>query len=113
MKYIKQYETLNIGQPKVGNYVLCEEISSSTAEYTKNNIGKIIFIIDDDKDNMEKYRLFNDYKYIIWYEHTIEIPRDEVYFNGCCRRMKRAEIKYWSKNKRDLQAILKLNKYNL
>jgi hypothetical protein len=116
MKHIQAYETINNGQPKVGDYVLCDEISSSTKEYTRNNVGKIIFIIDE--SNMQKYRLFDDFKYIIRYEYKgeiidSEITQDEDFFDGYCRRMKSEEIIYWSSDKRELNAILKSNKYNL
>jgi len=49
MRYLKTYEEINIGQPNVGDYVICKENSGDrsddeVADFIVNNIGKIIKI---------------------------------------------------------------------
>lgn len=102
-RFNENIENINLGIPKIGDYVLCEEIINNfnfinwekeyikTIELTKNNIGLITSINSDNSYNV-LYR---------------NIPEDIIDFfdikgtNGI-REMEINEIKYWSKNKKDL-----------
>jgi len=98
----KLFETINVGKPEIGDFVICNE-DDSTSEvtyFTSNNIGKYI-----------KYNYDIEYHYAIYYEDT---PKDlGVYFSNGERNMTLDEIKYWSKNKEELEYIIKTNKFNL
>lgn len=100
-------------KPQVGDYVICEEKSYTTdltvVSFIKSNIGQLIEI-NSDKEV--------DYPYVVKYENVT----DEIYayFGGGsdniydkCRGMSETEIKYWAKNKKELEHILRAKKYNL
>jgi len=118
MRYIKTYETLNESlDPEIGDFVICKENikNNSVAEFTSNNIGKLVDIDEVDysaahyivgyKDVPEKY---NDY-------FRIGTPLTELNKESkrLYRRMHRDEIIYWSPNKEDCKAYLAAKKYNL
>lgn len=127
MKYIKTYETViepEFGdEPEVGDYVICEEFSvlgdfSDLTYYISSHIGKFIRYTEaSDGWRVCRGRVNqHDYPYLIEYEN---IPEEmNVYFrNGLegetCRGMRLSEIKYWSKNKKELEAVLIAKNYNL
>ena len=108
----KIFEEINDGKPQVGDYVICEEENfnkNPVKKYVNENIGKIIkihspnsilwFLIEYDIDfitcgfDIDKFQLEED-------------PIG-------CRNMNRDEIKYWSKDKEELESILSAKKYNL
>jgi len=104
MKHIKVYDNLDNNEPEEGDYVICKEHSLNKyfVLFLENNIGKIIKI--------------NDYRYFITYDNIPEECNDYfmLYFcNFKTRDFFKSEIKYWSKNKKDLEIILQANKYNL
>lgn len=136
MRYIKLYENLDDGSnnrttgliydgyPKIGDYVICEEHSGSEdyktyktlIEFEIRNIGKIVDFRNTTNLNDE----FNgiDQKYNIFVQYN-NIP-DEIYddFNyhndiEYCRIFAENEIIHSSKNKKDLEHIIKAKKYNL
>ncbi len=41
----KLYEQLNINEPQIGDYVLCDEVDSEIirVDFIRNNIGKIVY----------------------------------------------------------------------
>ena len=102
MKFIKNFENTNINIPKVGDYVICQEKKydkSDISDFLKNNIGQIIC-------SFENSELFS-----IKYSN---IPDDlKFFFKKNCRGMFINEIKYYSKNKKDLEIYITANKYNL
>ena len=106
MKYLKKYEDTNINKPKVGDYVLCEEkyTENVTVQYQdvlnfiSNNVGVIKFIRNNDF-----YVAYNNVP-----QELTRFFRDEN-----SRRMENSEIKYWSDNKEELEAILASKKYNI
>jgi len=119
MKHIKGYKNLNNNEPMEGDYVICEEDEyypnypiESVNTLIKNNIGRIITI-------EYSYINKNNDRYYITYDNIPEECDDyfsDIYNNGFkfkTRDMLREEIKYWSKNKKDLEIILQANKYNL
>jgi len=105
----KLYESINKGKLKIGDYVICDDksdVPEHSIEFIKNNIGKYVKFITN-----------SVYSYIIEYEN---IPNEcksefeENMFNDInCRRMELKEIKYWSKDKKELEEVLAANKYNI
>jgi hypothetical protein len=106
MKHLKIYEELNIGEPNVGDYVICTNnfFNENLREFLQNNIGRII---NGEKSSMDYY--------IVFYE---DIDDDlNKYFNELADGYEipifESEILYWNKNKEELQYIIDANKYNL
>lgn len=109
MKYLKTFEEINIGEPEVGDYVICKEDNEDRSDdkardFTIRNIGKIVRISPNLK-----------YKYDVSYEN---IPiKLYQFFNDInkekCRPIRYDEIIYWSKNKEELIPFISSNKYNL
>ena len=107
MKYIKKYESLNLHEPKIGDYV----IVNIDTDYTeiKNYLSDKIGIIKE----MGEWRAED---YIIEFEEYF--PENfweflEITSNSKIMTIYKKEIKYWSDNKQELQKLLFLNKYNL
>jgi len=98
---IKNYKKY-VSNPNVGDYVYCEEkgISGKLYDFIYSNIGQII----------SKNDIINTYK--IKYEN---IPHglDYGYFEDHCRTINWFEIKYFSKNKEELELRLQSKKYNI
>jgi len=104
MKIKRFNESLNEGNPEVGDYVICLNDNNSSDGmyyekgsvydiYLNNNIGKIISI--------------NDNRYLIEYD-------DFPGWNGRESKQRRYfDVTYWSKNKSELESILQTNKFNL
>lgn len=111
MKHIKTFETVNEGEPQVGDYVICKEsMDENLDEFISNNIGKFVrFRVENDP-------VANIFECIIQYEN---IPTQLQYGFDCainlnnCRGMRIDEISKWSKNKKDLDLEIELKKYNL
>ena len=111
MKYIKTYETVNkTKKPIIGDYVLCLDQSDDNDlnDFLSNNIGQYIAPFGSD-----------EFPYEI--EYT-DIPRDlygafsvdgEDGNNLGTRQFSLKEIKYWSKDKKNLELIITTNKYNI
>jgi len=111
MKHIKEYENLNNNEPEEGDYVICKDIFISGYRMSKklldlflsNNIGRI-----------ERINI-NINRYYIVYDNIPEGCKNSfmTYHNFQVRDFFRKEIKYWSKDREDLEVILQANKYNL
>jgi len=103
-----------IGEPEVGDYVACEDYAEYgylnieeenliMRNFISNNVGKVVVYNSDD-----------NYPYIVKYKIPKKLHiniRD--FFNFDKRDMSRNEIKFWSKNKKDVEAYLAGKKYNL
>ena len=104
MKYIKKYESINIGTPKKGDYVICEEsnlnLPTEFRSFISNNIGQL--------NNIDEYS--NVYKV-----HYDNIPIEFInrFDDDSEREMFLKEIKNWSEDKHDLETIFSVKKYNL
>ena len=101
----KMFETINENSPEIGDYVICNEIDSEFEDeinlFISNNVGEFVrFDIYDAK-----------YPYYIYYENAPDNLK--VYFFNNARNMRIDEISYWSKNKEELELILKSKKFNL
>ena len=115
----KLFEEINVGEPKVGDYVICEEIPQSTPkfqyadviEFLKNNIGKIKKISYNPDPNLEGVER---YSYIVAY-NNIPLSLITYFLSGKnnARRMFKDNIIYWSKDRDELETILLSKKYNV
>jgi len=115
MKYIKTYESINKGTPKIGDWVICYEADSIAdfmprVIFTRNNIGQITETGGNSPYTYVNY--FNVPKEILY-----NIKQKYIGFDISDGKFERGmlenEIIYWSKNKEDLEAILSAKKYNL
>lgn len=113
-KYIKTYENILKNQAKINDYVIIDSIFK-TIKYFENSIGRITSIENDldfegDSDIIEiKYENIPD--------DVIDRAKfffDFIIFNNTSYIIvSRDQIRYWSKNKEELEAKLMANKYNL
>lgn len=104
MKYIKKFENLE-NKLEIGDYVLCEE--KLDHEYTTD-----IIMENFSSTHIGKYVANKDDNIcLIEYKKIPDIIKD--YFDGNNRQILIEEIKYFSKNKKELELILVTNKYNL
>lgn len=89
------YESINNGKPKKGDYVIVDfrgDIITKIGQITYIKYNSYLpYLIEYDDD-------FNYYDYGL-YDKYISINLDE--------------IKYWSKDKKELETLIQANKYNL
>jgi len=105
MKYIKKFESVDA--PQIGDYVVCQDGLSPSSDndnllndFMSNNIGVIVM-----------YDPKSSYGYEIEYNN---IPDNAMeYFSNNYILVSKSEIKFWSKNKEDVEAYLSGKKYNL
>ena len=113
MKYLKTFE--NVNEPQIGDYVAVEEefYASSDAtdqlfDFTSTHIGKIVTY----KPNHFK----GENVFCVKYENVpekLQYAFEDVNLQKMCRNMLLVEIKFWSKNKEDVEEYLASKKYNL
>jgi len=110
MKIIRFNESLNEGNPEIGDYVICNDNHDSTINdfsdidnFMMSSIGMYV------KNDYDKYPT---HPYAIRF---YDIPHNlHIFFNSDNTvRMKRTEIKYWTQDKKELELILKSNKFNI
>ena len=102
----KLYEALNVGEPKVGDYVLVDSLrNNDLGTYLKTHMGKII---------LKKYSHKLGNIYTIQYD---DIPIKEYRHLHDQITITIDLIKYWCKNKRsaliEFEPYITANKYNL
>ena len=117
MKYIKTYEEVNIDKPQVGDYVIIdyyrETMNINLKKFIENSIGKIIskrISVDQSRGRSKKKTRITDlFEIRFWYIP----PSLKLYFDDKKRIILADEVKYWSKDKKELQTILQAKNYNL
>ena len=118
----KLYESMNIGEPKVGDWVICDEgynwqvlgktlfLDNPLLKFIRENIG-YFYEYDYDNDALHPYHIcyYNvpDYLYDD-FNKTIVNGKEVMY-----RIFRLTEIIYWSEDKEDLEYILDAKKYNI
>ena len=102
MRYIRLFEELNQGEPKVGDYVLCE------IDFRPERNGRIGRIIE----YTPAERFYATKMGKVAYNYRVEYFE---YGNSVEIRVmvSRDEIKHWSDNKKELEIISQAKKYNL
>jgi hypothetical protein len=111
MRYIKSYEELN-NEPQIGDYVYCyleDHTVNDFLNFINSSIGKLIDV---------RYNYDNTSSYAIMYEN---IPKNIKFwfdnnifsFENNMEEPGLASIKFWAKNKEDLEDMLAADKYNL
>ena len=88
MKYLKKFEELNRGEPKLNDYIIA--YNKDSISQIKNKIGQITNDFPDSHQSTYKTIFDNE----IWW-------------------INRSDIKYWSENKEDLESMIVINKFNL
>jgi hypothetical protein len=96
--------------PKVGDYVICgvndkNHCSTAEKEFIYNKIGKIINI-----NNSQKYNYYTIY---ITYDNIPWGIYDGDYNDLKYIKMNISSIKYFSKDREELESILNTNKFNI
>ena len=110
MKYIKKFE--NINTPEIGDYIICDVDQSrfqDLYEFLKSHIGKVIAIFVSNEP----------------YHVRFDVNREdlEASISNYHKRIYKGkkltisfhpnEVKYFSKNKKDLELKINSDKYNL
>jgi hypothetical protein len=105
---ITKFEQYN--QPKVGDYVICEDNSkiniisnASLNNFLHSSIGVITRIRDDWESR--------NFPYVVKYKEIPDYIRNR--FHSREREFKLEEILHWSNNEKDLEIYIDVNKYNL
>jgi len=124
MNHIKLFEELNIGEPQIGDWVICKDLVQNDAlsdgivslnKFLEKNIGRFIRLPNDNDINMQSIK--KKYKYMIQYDNVPYEFEEDFHFgeprDNDCRIMRREEILFWSKDKKDLDPFITANKYNL
>lgn len=101
----KIFESINVGEPKVGDYVIIKYFNEfglpdkNFEECLKNNIGQI----------REVDKVDNDYviEYSELHKKLLKI------FNNNLVPFNKKHIEYWSESKEELEALIRSKKYNL
>jgi hypothetical protein len=114
MKYIKLFEDINQDEPQIGDYVIAElkhnEYPALIRSFINNNIG--MYIHNDRSDVLP---------ILVKYVNIPEnVDDDEYCFNDYNKNTQtgtwyfnKEQLKYWSKNKEDLEIMISQMKYNL
>ena len=109
----KLYEELNAGEPEVGDYVIIEKeyddfedknnvnFINSSIGYIWKSPGKSTHIVkyNNIPDNTKQFFQYSDYS------DGLKIGNSIIVYND--------DIKYWSKNKEDLEHVIQSKKYNI
>ena len=116
----KLFETVNIDEPKVGDYVICSEIADV---FYKNEdwYNDYIELLNIIKDKIGKIVKIEELSYIVEYKDVPKKLRQDFFVLNdkkqlVCRRFAREDIVFWSKNKKDLSdldLLRKSKKYNI
>lgn len=101
----KIFETINEGDPKIGDYVLLkyDKFKNDMTNFLNDHIGKIIFI-DEKLYRIEYYDVPDTINYRFHYYKTN---------NSYTKTIEKRYISYWSKNREELEELLAAEKYNL
>lgn len=121
MKYIKQYESKTY--PQLGDFILVKNRTNIrwVDEFTNNNIGQIVEILDFDRHFycLSKYDIKFDIESNtqlgnISSEYNIAKGSFQfLYDEDGCRKTRLEDIEFFSKNKEDVEAYITSIKYNL
>ena len=114
--YIKTYETHDANKPEIGDWAIVHVSPNMDDEldvFLKKNIGKIVNIGNEiESTNIQNSWWSPSEYYVLNYD--TEIPKEiDIWFHNNNISFYTNEIKYWSKNKEDLEAIITADKYNL
>lgn len=103
LKTFEKYKEPSEKDPKIGDYVICNDTDEDLSYFLENNIGQIV---DDISSDLATFRT-----YIVKYN---KIPRklSKLCFNGKLTKWDH-EILYHNKNKEKLEELLITKKYNL
>jgi len=99
----KMFESINMGKPEVGDYVIYQD--STKVKEIQDFVNSEIGIIT------------HKFKSVVNRDYDVKYDNIPISISFCFpknnREMKLDEIEYWSKDKTELEAILASKKYNL
>ena len=106
----KIFETIN-EQTQIGDYVITYNKDEDDGEdniwnYLNNSVGKFIDIVDYTKSHVIEYTLTDE----LYKKYSIFPPNKNNTINS---NFELKNIKYWSKDKEELETLLTTKKYNL
>ena len=99
----KIYESINEGEPEIGDYVIIETNDDEFKHYSNKYIGKIIEIEKNINPNPNFPNTKRDIFRVLFKDFDNK-KREMIW---------RYEIKYWSKNKEELETLIAAKKYNI
>ena len=125
MKYIKQYEELNLDEPEIGDYVVALDNDEDNTElnyFTSNNVGQISGI--EYVEEPRSRQIYDEPKMVPMYVIRFDNITDDIkrFFNWHItdtniktdrRGFYISEILYHSKNKEAVITYIKASKYYL
>ena len=100
---VNSFDSTFDSDPEIGDYVICDDYGTLKS-FLLNSMGKIVYVLPDSEVYVVEYYC---------------IPEEIKYrFNTYndkhnCRYFSKEKIKYWSKDKQDLQKILDAQKFGL
>jgi len=106
MKYIKKFEK-NDSRLKIGDYVICEVgLGNIRHDFITERIGRYVYNLGE---------LGDVYNYMVEYDWS-DLPGVlDVYvweeYNAMC--FLRSEIKYWNKDRNELEMMFNVKKFNI
>jgi len=111
------FESLNIGEPKFYDYVICSTDSPEIKEFVSNHIGQITRVFHEGETKPVGYDDFM----VEYGRENIPEKLNTFYFlhgnHSGWRGFKREDIIYWSKDKEDLEKIIQkklaINRFDL
>ena len=138
MKYLKKYENLDTSKPKIGDYVICTDLSSSNPNrsdrkafdnFVRNNIGRVVktsetheyFVQYDDTskltDEILEYAFFTSDRMILSGIKNLKLIQKDKDILTNITSFKLSEITFHSNDKETVEIYLdskdNINKYNL
>ena len=138
MKYLKKYENLDTSKPKIGDYVICTDLSSSNPNrsdrkafdnFVRNNIGRVVktsetheyFVQYDDTskltDEILEYAFFTSDRMILSGIKNLKLIQKDKDILTNITSFKLSEIIFHSNDKETVEIYLdskdNINKYNL
>jgi hypothetical protein len=105
MKHLKTYEENTFQDLRLGDYVLCKIEMKNVDRYFDINYLKFI------EDNIGKVVLINENGGYVRIEYDKNVPGNDMIVNYTFLDIN--NIKYYSKNREDLEEILSAKRYNL
>ena len=128
IKNFKIFENINIVEPNVGDFIICQIKKESL--YRPQIIDEVNYLLSDTIGIL--YKIYNyetdlakDWKYCIKFPKNkisddylsfFYVHEDDEKMRGYTEKtvvVRREEIIYWSKNKRDFDHIIDAKKFNL
>jgi len=121
------FESLNSGEPELGDYVICSAgiirdllMTATELDFVSNNIGKITRVLKESEKGpfrvLKESEKGREVEYIVGYRDIVEeIVRWHNWKGDFVNdyKVKCEEITHWSKNISDLERVLAQKRFDL